>query len=540
MDIQENKKLAKQLKSNLNQLIEKRSYWEEHWQEVSDYFLTRKSDVNTQRSKGDKRNIQVFDSSAIHSLELLSSSLHGMLTSSANRWFDLRFKEALVNEDDTAKEWLEDSTDKMYLAFARSNFQQEIFEAYHDLVCFGTACLYIEEDTNDIVRFSSRHVKEIYISEDARGIVNCIYRRFKISAKAAVEKFGFDNLSRSIQNIYKNAPFDDVELCHVVKPREMYNPKKQDKSNMPFMSAYFEYNDDHVISQGGFREFPYVVPRYLKASNEIYGRSPAMAALPDVKVLNKIVEIELKAAAKQIDPPLLIPDDSMILPIRTAPGSLNFYRAGSRDRIEPLNIGANNPLGLNMEESRRQSIARTFHVDQLMIQENRTMTATEVMQRNEEKMRILGPVMGRLQSELLQPLIIRVFSIMLRNNLFTQPPEILQGQEVDVEYVSPMALAQKGQELSSIMRGMEIFGSISQMFPVMDYIDDKGLVKQIIKVLGLPAKMIKSDEEVEQIKAERQQQQAQQMQMQQAMQEAQVAKDAAPMVKTLNDTTEQQ
>ena len=162
------------------------------------------------------------------------------------------------------------------------------------------------------------------------------------------------------------------------------------------------------------------------------------------------------------------------------------------------------------------------------------------MQRNEEKMRILGPVMGRLQSELLQPLIIRVFSIMLRNNLFAQPPEILEGQEVDVEYVSPMALAQKGQELSSIMRGMEIFGSISQMTPVMDYIDDKGLVKEIIKVLGLPAKMIKSDAEVEEIKAERQAQQAEQAQMQQAMQEAQVAKDAAPMVQTLNDTTKQQ
>jgi len=540
MEISENKNLAKQLKSSLDQLIQKRSNWEEHWQEVSNYFLTRKSDVNVDRSKGDKRNVQVFDSSAIHSLELLSSSLHGMLTSSANRWFDLRFKEALVNEDDTAKEWLEDATDKMYLAFARSNFQQEIFEAYHDLVCFGTACLYIEEDTDDIIRFSSRHIKEIYISEDARGMVNCIYRRFKITAKAAVEKFGLENLSRTIQNIYKNAPFDDVELCHVVKPREMYDSKKLDKSNMPFMSAYFEYNQDHVISQGGFREFPYVVPRYLKASNEIYGRSPAMAALPDVKVLNKMVEIQLKAAAKQIDPPLLIPDDSMILPIRTAPGSLNFYRAGSRDRIEPLNIGANNPLGLNMEEQRRQSIARTFHVDQLMIQENRTMTATEVMQRNEEKMRILGPVMGRLQSELLQPLIIRVFSIMLRNNLFTQPPEILGGQEIDVEYVSPMALAQKGQELSSIMRGMEIFGSISQMSPVMDYVNDRGLVKEIIKVLGLPAKMINSDAEVEEIKAERQAQQAEQAQMQQAMQEAQVAKDAAPMVQTLNDTAKQQ
>ena len=540
MEASENKKLAKQLKSSLQQLIQKRSTWEEHWQDVSDYFLTRKSDVNTQRTRGDKRNIQVFDSSAVHSLELLASSLHGMLTSSANRWFALRFKEADINSDDSAREWLEDATDKMYLAFARSNFQQEIFESYHDLICFGTSCLYIEEDSEDIIRFSSRHIKEIYISEDARGMVNCIYRRFKITAKAAVEKFGFDNLSRSIQNTYKSSPFDDVELCHVVKPREMYNPKKLDKSNMPFMSAYFEQNDDHIISQGGFRDFPYVVPRYLKASNEIYGRSPAMAALPDVKVLNKMVEISLKAAAKQVDPPLLVPDDSFTLPVRMSPGSINFFRAGSRDRIEPLNIGANNPLGLNMEDQRRKSIARTFHVDQLMIQESRTMTATEVMSRNEEKMRILGPVMGRLQSELLQPMIIRVFSIMLRNKLFSPAPEILNGQEIDVEYVSPMALAQRGQELSSIMRGLEIFGSISQIAPIQDWLDEKGLVQQIVKTLGLPAKMIRSDAEVEEIKAARQEQQAQQGEMMQAMQEAKVAKDAAPMVQTLNETTNKQ
>ena len=540
METSENKKLAKQLKSSLDQLIQKRSTWENHWQEVSDYFLTRKSDVNTQRTRGDKRNIQIFDSSAVHSLELLASSLHGMLTSSANRWFALRFKEAAVNSDDRAREWLEDATDKMYLAFARSNFQQEVFECYNDLICFGTSCLYIEEDSEDIIRFSSRHIKEIYISEDARGMVNCIYRRFKITAKAAVEKFGFDNLSRSIQNTYKSSPFDDVELCHVVKPREMYNPKKLDKSNMPFMSAYFEQNDDHIISQGGFRNFPYVVPRYLKASNEIYGRSPAMAALPDVKVLNKMVEISLKAAAKQVDPPLLIPDDSVMLPVRTSPGSLIYFRAGSRDTITPLNIGANNPLGLNMEEQRRKSIARTFHVDQLLITENRNMTATEVMQRNEEKMRILGPVMGRLQSELLQPMIIRVFSIMLRNKLFAAPPEILNGQEIDVEYISPVAIAQRGQELSSIMRGLEIFGSISQITPIQDWLDDKGLVKQIIRTLGLPAKMIRSDAEVEEIKAQRQEQQAKQAEMMQAMQEAKVAKDAAPMVKTLDETTNKQ
>jgi len=295
-----------------------------------------------------------------------------------------------------------------------------------------------------------------------------------------------------------------------------------------------EFETGHIISIGGFREFPYVVPRYLKASNEIYGRSPGMNSLPDVKVLNKMVEVSMKAAQKQVDPPLLVPDDAMILPIRTAPGSLNYYRSGSRDRIEALNIGANNPLGLNMEDQRRRAISRTFHVDQLLIQENRTMTATEVMQRNQEKMKILGPVIGRLQQELLQPLIFRVFNIMLRTKQFLPAPEILTGQEVDIEYVSPVAIAQRGSQLEGIMRGLELFGSISNIAPVTDYIDENGLVKQIINILGLPAKMIKSDKQVQEIRAVRQEQQAAQAQMQEEMMVSEQAKNAAPLVQAIN------
>ena len=534
MQNQEYRDLSKELKDNLSRLQSKRQTWESHWQEVADYMLPRKSDINRERQKGDKRNIQIFDGTAVHSLELLASSLHGMLTSNANRWFQLRFKEGLLNDSDEAREWLEDATDKMYIAFQRSNFQTEIFENYHDLIAFGTSCLFIEEDKDDIVRFSARHIKEIFISEDERGFVDTIYRKFKLTAKAALEKFGKENLSKDILVKFQKTPFDDVEIVHVVRPRNIFNPRKLDKQNMPFQSIYMEYETGHIISIGGFREFPYVVPRYLKASNEIYGRSPGMNSLPDVKVLNKMVEVSLKAAQKQVDPPLLVADDAVILPIRTSPGSINYFRSGSRDTIQPLNIGANNPLGLNMEDQRRNAISRTFHVDQLLIQENRTMTATEVMQRNQEKMRILGPVIGRLQQELLQPLIIRVFNIMLRNKLFVEAPKILENQEVDIEYVSPVAIAQKGSELESIMRGLELFGSISQIAPVTDYIDENGLVKRIINILGLPAKMIKSDKEVEQIRAVRQQEQAAQMQMQQEMMQSEQAKNAAPLVQALN------
>ena len=534
MQQQEFRRLAAELKNNLARLMDKRSTWESHWQECADFMQPRKAEINKERQRGDKRNIQIFDATAIHASELLAASLHGMLTSSANRWFQLRYKENLLNESDEAKEWLEDAIDKMYLGFARSNFQQEVFEVYHDLICFGTACLMIEEDENDIIRFSSRHIKEFYVQENKKGLVDTIYRRFKMPVQAAIDKFGFENFSRSTQNLFKKEPFEEIELVHVVRPRSIYNERKEDKKNMPFQSIYFEYGEGHIINIGGFKEMPYVVPRYLKASTEIYGRSPAMNALPDVKVLNKMVETALKAAAKQVDPPLLVPDDSMLSPIRMSAGSLNYYRSGSRDRIEPLNIGQQTSVTLNQENQRREAIAKMFHIDQLMVTANRTMTATEVLQRNEEKMRILGPVLGRLQSELLQPMILRVFNIMLRNKLFKQAPEILNNQEIDIEYVSPMALAQKGQELQSLMRGLELFGQIGQIAPVQDYIDENGLIKQIIRITGLPARMIKSDKQVAALREQRAAAQQQQAEMMQAMQEAKVAKDAAPMLKELN------
>ena len=423
----------------------------------------------------------------------------------------------------------------MYDAIAKSNFQQEIFECYFDLIAFGTACFMIEEDQEDTLLFSARHIKELYIQENKKGFVDTIYRKFKLPAQAVIDKFGIENVSKDTVTTFKKSPFDEIVLVHVARPRIDFDPQKKDKQNMPVQSIYMEFETGHIISIGGFQEMPYVVPRYLKASTETYGRSPGMNALPDVKVLNKMVEHSLKAAAKMIDPPLLVPDDGMLAPIRMSPGSINFFRSGSRERIEPLNINANTAVTLNNENQRRDAIAKMFHVDQLLITENRNMTATEVLQRNEEKMRILGPVLGRLQSELLSPLIIRIFNMMLRQGLFMPSPDILQKQELNIEYVSPMALAQRSQELQSLMRGLEIFGSLSQTLPVMDYIDDNGMVKQIIDILGIPATVIKSDAEVEQVRAERAQAEQMAMQQQQEMAQAQMAKDAAPMAKVIQD-----
>ena len=523
--------LAKNLLSRFDRLKSQRQNWESHWQEVADYMQPRKADVTKTRSKGDKRTELIFDSSPLQSVELLAASLHGMMTNPSTPWFSLKFKNDGMEGEDEAKEWLESTTEIMYSVFNKSNFQQEIFELYHDLITFGTAAMFIEEDDEDDLKFSTRHINEMYISENDKGRIDTVFRKFRISARAAIQKF--KTVSTNIAVIAKKDPYEEVEILHAVYPRSDFNPVKQDKENMPFESVYLDAGTGDELSVSGFKEFPFVVPRYLKASHEIYGRSPAMTALPDVKMLNEMSKVIIKSAQKQVDPPLLVPDDGFMLPVRTVPGGLNFYRAGTRDRIEPLNIGANNTLGLNMEEQRRNSIRNAFYVNQLQMQDGPQMTATEVIQRNEEKMRLLGPVLGRLQSELLKPLIDRSFAILMRKNLFPNPPEFLSGQDIEIEYVSPLAKAQKSTELSSIMRGIEILGSLANVAPVFDHVDMDKLVKHLMDVVGVPQKVLKPSSEVQAERQAAQEQQAQQEQMQQMQQVAQAGGQIAPLAKAL-------
>jgi hypothetical protein len=522
-----------ELKGQFDQLKTKRQNWESHWQEVADYCLPRRADVTAKRSRGDKRTERIFDGTALHSLELLSSSLHGMLTNAASPWFSMRFKDEGIGLQEENKEWLEACTDTMYMALDRSNFQQEIHELYTDLVAFGTGCMMIEDDEKDMVRFSTRHIKEIFIAENNKGAVDTIHRELRMSARSAYQQFG-DKLPSRLLKIAKSNPHDDVSIYHCVKPNDKLNPYSVDNKSMEFSSIYYD-DDGVIINVSGFMEFPFVVPRWLKSSNETYGRSPSMTALADVKMINKMSETTIKAAQKMVDPPLLVPDDSFILPVRTQPGGLNFYRSGSRDTITPLNIGANTPLGLQIEEQRRTAIKQAFYVDQLLMSQNIQMTATEVMQRNEEKMRLLAPVLGRLQSEMLMPLINRTFNILLRKGILPTAPESLQGQTIDIEYVSPLARSQKQGDVQAILRTLEIITPMAQMSPVMDFIDSDKMVSHLASVLGVPSKVIRSVDEVQNLRKQRAAAEQQAAQAQQDMQLAEAGGKVAPLVKELNN-----
>ena len=511
-----------------------RANWDNHYQELADYMLPRKADIVRKRSRGEKRMELIYDGTALQAVDLLASSLHGMLTSGASPWFHLTMKDAQLGRDEEVLRWLEDTSQRMMRAFVMSNFETEIHEMYVDLVVFGTGCMFTEMDKESL-RFSTRHISEFYVAENQYGIVDTVFRKYKLPARQAVQRFGIENVGEFIKKVFEKKPDEEVKLLHVVMPRNERDPTKKDNKNMPFASMYICMETKMKIAEGGFQEFPYVVPRFLKATGEVMGRSPAMVALPDVKMLNLMSKTIIQAAQKLIDPPLLVPDDGFLLPVRTQPGGLNFFRSGTRDTITPLNTGANIPIGLQMEEQRRNAIRSAFYVDQLLVGGSPNMTATEVVQRQEERMRVIGPVLGRLMNEMLRPLIDRTFELMLRNDMLATPPEILQGKDVDIEYVSPLARAQKSSSLNSTIQALEILLPLSQALPVQDYLNPDGLVNYVMDSLGVPKVVVNPQSVVDEQREQRAAAQQQQMMRQEEQEDVYTAAQAAQAVRMVSE-----
>ena len=240
----------------------------------------------------------------------------------------------------------------------------------------------------------------------------------------------------------------------------------------------------------------------------------------------------IKAAQKITDPPLLVPDDGFILPVRTVPGGLNFYRSGTTDRIEALETKARPDIGLEMVQNRREHIMAAFHVDWMQLPDNKgkspNMTATEVMARQEEKMRLMGPMIGRLQVEFLGPLIDRVFKIMTRRRLIPEPPALLQGMDMKIEYVSPIARAQKTNQMFTITRLFESISPLLQIKPeLLDNMNVDETFRYFHHLLDAPPQILNEKEEVEQVRQERQEQQQAMAEAEQAQQESQAAKNVA-------------
>ena len=519
-----------------------RGTWETHWQDLSNYVLPNSADFSLRRSKGDKRTTLLYDSTGVHANEMLAAGLHGMLTNPASNWFSLRIKDDSQNigGDFEAKQWLEDTTNAVMAEISAPSvaFPSHIHEYYLSLCSIGTACMFVGEPaTREGISFRSIHVDEIFIAENADGIIDTVFRSFKMTVRQIVQKWGEESLSPRIKRMYEKQEFEkEIDLLHCVYPREDVDRSKKAATMLPVASVYIDEKEHHVLAEGGFDEMPYMVSRWAKTVGEVFGRSPAMTALPDIKMLQEIMKTTIKAAQKVVDPPLLVPDDGVLGPIRTIPGGLNYYRASSGARIEPLLTGGNIGISYEMMTDLRERIRTTFFLDQLQFQGAPRMTATEVIERTERTLRLLGPTLGRLQSEFLGPMIERIYGVLSRGGRLPEPPQSVAEQELRIEYVSPLARAQRQSETQGIMRTLEFIGPIAGMDPqAAQVIKGADTVRHIAELNGVPPMLLKSNEELMEEAKAQQEAQAAQQQMMQGAQVMDMMQKGANVAKTAGD-----
>jgi len=515
------------VKKRIEKMESQRSNWNDHWQEILDYVMPRKADVSLIRSRGSKRTDVLYDSTAITANNLLAASLQGTLTSPSLPWFSLKLRDEDLNNDREVQIWLEDTARRMYATFNDSNFNTEVHELYLDLCSIGTAAMFIEESNDGVakggVHFNTLHIAEYFIQENVSGQVDTLYRKYKLTARQAVQEFGEKNIGDNIERAYKEDPDKEFSFIHAVEPTVDYK-KATGKlvTKLPVQSCHVCVEDKMVVRLGGYNEFPYLVPRWAKATGEIFGRSPAYNALPDIKTLNKAVEIGLKAWAKAIDPPLLVTDDGVIGRIRMTPAGVTVVRSDTA--IKPLQIGSNWQITDLKENQLRTAIRQAFYSDQLQLQEGPQMTATEVQVRYELMQRLLGPTLGRFQTEFLNPLIERVFGIMIRGGVLNDPPEAISESNMDIEYVGPLARSQRMEEAIAVERLYQLAMQVAQIDPsIMDIIDHEQAIRMRARLLGVPKTILRSEDEVTEIREAKAQQQQQMMEAQQQQQQAQTA-----------------
>ena len=516
------------IRKRLDKLEADRGTWESHWQEILDYVMPRKAEITFLRSRGEKRTEVLFDSSAITANNLLAASLQGTLTSPSLPWFSLKLRDDDANKIRDVQIWLEDTARRMYAVFNESNFNTEVHEMYLDLCSVGTSAIFVEEANEGFLQgglhFNTLHIAEYFIQENSTGRVDTLYRKYKMTARQAVQEFGEDNVGTKIKEALKAKPDTQFNFIHAVEPTQDYERSvgMKSKTKLPFHSCHVCFEDKMVVRVGGYNEFPYLVPRWSKATGEIFGRSPSYNALPDIKTLNKAVEIGLKAWAKAIDPPLLVTDDGVIGRVRMTPGGITVVRSDTA--IKPLQIGSNWQITDLKENQLRTAIRQAYYSDQLQLQEGPQMTATEVQVRYELMQRLLGPTLGRFQTEFLNPLIERVFGIMLRSDALTPRPSEMEGRNMDIEYVGPLARSQRMEEAIAVERLYQLAMQVVQVDPtVMDVIDHEQAIRMRATLLGVPKTVLRGEDEVAEIREQRAaaQQQAQEQAM--AQQQADTA-----------------
>jgi len=514
---------------------DERSSYFGHWQELSEYILPRRGRfLTSKRNDGSKKNKKIIDSTATMAVRTLSAGMMSGITSPARPWFRLTTQDRQMMESAEVKSWMFEVEKRMMEVFSRSNLYNSLQTVYEEMSVFGTGAMLVQEDYNDVIRCYPFTVGEYGLALSDRLDVDTFYREFQLTVNQVVEQFGIEQCSDEVAAMFRNGQLDKwVEIIHLIEPNSSRDPSMADNSNMPFTSRYYEKGgrDDRFLSVSGYEEFPVMAPRWHVTGVDIYGRSPAMDVLGDVKALQIEQKRKAQGVDKMVNPPMQAPSALRGQTATVLPGGVTYVDTaqGNQGGFRPA-YEVYPRLGELQQDiiETQDRIRQGFYADlfqMLTMSSRRQITAREIDERHEEKLLMLGPVLERLHNELLDPLIDRTFNIMVRNGMVPPPPEDLSGMEIKVEYISVMAQAQRAIGTGAIERLAGFVGNLAAAKPeVLDKFDADQSVDEYAEMLGVPPKVVVADENVEEIRAQRAQQMQQQQMMDQMGQGAQAAK----------------
>jgi len=502
-------------------LLQPRRLWEPTWDRIGRLVLPRKSGLQFYRTPGLRIEDQ-FTGTAIRANELLASSMQGALTSAVVRWFALadgtRSKNKAVNA------WYEEFSERLYRNLTRSNFQQEMQEVYLDLGAFGTACILMDEKQGGGTlfrgfRFQSQEIGTFVISEDGEGHVDVVMRLLKMTPRAAFRRWG-NRVGERILRLKDHTDSAEVpfEILHASYPRDGVSGYKKGTHprRLPYASCYVDVEGRYFIEESGFHEQAFFAPRWTKVTGETYGRGPGFTSLGDISSLNEAVKLNLQAWSSSVRPPMLRRHDGVIGTPKLTPGS--FIDVYDMEALKAFETGANHQINVIEREALQNDIRNMFFWEQLQLPNQLMPTATEIQKRLELMQRVLGPTLGRIDTELHAKVHHRGAAMMLRagersewldpNGAPEPPGEVLDQlsrgiAEADIEYLGPLARAQKVTDADSLTQAVLAVEPIVKIQPDSAIvIDGKQAIRYMFEKRGMPSNLLLSPDEVKQIEAE--------------------------------------
>ena len=538
---------AAQIVTRYQRLLTRRANFDLLVDEVAEFVLPHRGSIRRRELSaqvpGEKQTTRLFDATGAEANRLLAASMQGSLTSSAIPWFHLKTREDYLNKIKRVQDWLEDTEQRLYLAFRQSNYYAETVEVYLDLGAFGTGCMYIgeREPMGEAVfggfLFRAHPFGSYVLGEGPDGMVDTLMRQQVMTERTCVVQWGRDKVGERIRVIYDKSPDEPVTILHAVYPRKERDEGRYDNGNMPYASCYVDLDGKYLIDEGGFRDFAYVVPRWEKTAGEEYGRGPGMLALPDIRTLNRGDEMVLDAAGMAIRPPTTSVVDAILGEIDLTPGGHTYLE--QQGALAFLDTKARFDVAQVLTEDRRARVQRIFFWEQLQLQQGKVMTATEVERRWDTMRRVLGPTLGRLESEFLNRIIDRCFAIMLRRGAFLPPPPELDGADLDIEYEGPLARSQKSSRLSALEQAtsllMPLMADPEVAAVVKENLDLDAMVRDVWQTAGAPSQWLTSTEGRDAKRQQRMEQQRMQQQLAMIEQAASAAGKGAPLLKAVQD-----